>query len=585
MASFWFELKRRRVIRATAVYAVVGWVLIQVSDVVVPTLLLPPWVSRLVTFLLLLGLPIVIVLAWAYDLTPEGLKLTADADKPTSRHPDNEPAVGEAIAAPAERTDHAGTSADPSIAVLPFANVSADPDNEYFSDGISEELINTLSRIDGWRVAARTSCFYFKGKDEKIQKIGAELGVNTLLEGSVRTTDNHIRVTAQLINVSDGYQLWSNTYNHERNNLLQVQDEIARAIVEALKGRILSSDETSRLTTSNEAAYQYYLRGRFLWQRRDTRSIVEGIELLEEAIGTDPGFSDAHAALAAAYHKVPLYVPDADAGAMQRLAETAAREALRLNPNSGEASAILGSILANSHRYEAADEAFNRALKSQQSTVTGQHWYAVFLMNTGRLNKALMHIQCALDLDRLNGAIFGTCGNINYSLGRTEEAVESYESAMQLGWSDAANAFLGAIHLSLGNREKARSHFQAGRFAAESVPPHLIDAILDAGAGNSRGRAATGEKILASASAGEITAALAFRLCALQGLTHVFELPFETEDIPGDALGTIWHPPAAKLRSDPRFPALMERFGLPAAWRSSTWPDGCHPTDDGFTCN
>ena len=359
MASFWVELKRRRVVRATAVYAIVGWALIQITDVVAPTLLLPPWVSRLVTFILLLGLPVVIVLAWAYDLTPEGLKLTADADEATNRIPDNEPAAREAIAEPAERTDHARTSGETSIAVLPFSNVSPDPDNEYFSDGISEELINTLSRIDGWRVAGRTSCFYFKGKDKKIQKIGAELGVNTLLEGSVRTTDNHIRVTAQLINVSDGYQLWSNTYNHERNNLLQVQDEIARAIVEALKGKILSSGQTSRLTTSNEAAYQNYLRGRFLWQRRDARSIAEGIELLREAIGTDPGFSDAHAALAAAYHKVPLYDREADAGAMQRLAETAAREALRLNPYSGEASTILGSILANGHRYEAAEKAFN----------------------------------------------------------------------------------------------------------------------------------------------------------------------------------------------------------------------------------
>jgi TolB-like protein/Tfp pilus assembly protein PilF len=587
MGSFWLELKRRRVIRVAVVYAIVAWGLIQMADVGAPALLLPSWVASLVTFLLILGFPAALVLAWAYDLTPSGIKPAPDANESAesstsseaNREDNDETSIGLT-----SQTD--SQSAEPSIAVLPFTNISPDPHNEYFSDGISEELLNVLTRIGGWRVAARTSCFHFKGREEKIQTIGQELKVNTVLEGSVRTVKDRVRVTAQLVNVADGYHLWSGTYDHQLDDLLQVQDEIAQAIVGALKGKILEGDESGLLPTRNEDAYQNYLRGRFLWQRRDAESISEGIDQLREAIGIDPDFADAYASLAAAYHKVPLYDPSADAAVMQRLAEAAAREALRLNPDIVEASATLGSILADSHRYEAADETFARALDIADNNATTRHWYAIFLMNTGRLSKALEHIRIALRLDPLNGAIIGTHGNVSFALGRIESAIESYESAMELGWGDAAHAFLGAVYLYLGNRKKAGPCLRAGRFAAEAVPSRLVDAILNETTSDTGGSATLGDQILASVLADDITPALGFRLCALLGQVQIFDLPFDVQDVSGDALGTLWHPPAATIRRDRRFKSLAERFDLPVAWQqSSDWPDRCHPTDDGFVCD
>ena len=216
MASFWAELKKRKVIRAAVVYLVVAWVIVQIADVLAPALLLPEWVARLVTFLLILGFPLAIVLAWAYDLTPEGIR--------TASQVDTEQNAGAGLPAALDK------DSEPAIAVLPFTNNSPDPENDYFSDGIAEELLNTLSRIPGWHVAAQTSCFYFKGRDEKVTTIGAELGVNTVLEGSVRASEDRVRVAAQLINVADGYQLWSGTYTHDRTDLLQVQEDIAGRI-------------------------------------------------------------------------------------------------------------------------------------------------------------------------------------------------------------------------------------------------------------------------------------------------------------------------------------------------------------------
>ncbi len=577
MRSFWAELKKRRVVRAALVYIVVAWVVMQIADVVAPTLLLPDWVESFVTFLLILGFPIAIVLAWAYDLTPEGLKLTRSTAEPEA-HGEKE----------AEAAGSTSRASDNSIAVLPFKNLSSDPEKEYFSDGITEEILSVLARTGSLKVAARTSCFHFKGRDESVQKIGDELGVSTILEGSVRSDGVQARITAQLIDARDGYQVWAETFDRKLDNLLAVQDEIARSIVAALQGRMGIDAPQATLPTSDDDAYQLFLRGRYLWQRRDAQSINEGIELLRQAIARDPDFAAAQATLAAAYHKLPLYDASADNDSCQRLAEAAARDATSRDPQLVEAHAILGSILAGSHRYGEAEPAFRRALELDPGDAVSRHWFAIFQLNTGRIGDALEHIRAAQKLDPLNGAIAGTFGTIAFAQSRFDEALERYRTAEQLGWTDAARAFLGAVYLHLGDRKLAGENFRKGQFAAESLPGSLVDAILVAGVPGADERDAgawadLGTTLAESAASGAISRGLAFRLAALVGHPQLFEL--NVDALSGDAIALLWLPGAASLRSDPRFAELTEKFGLPEFWRQSGWPDACEATADGFRCS
>ena len=619
------ELRRRKVFRLGVSYLVVAWVAMQIVNEFFPPLGLPEWSQTLVAVLILIGFPFALLLAWAFELTPEGIK----PDRPVSEtaaksqlvvgHPETKALIGlavliaggavlwylatssrdwafEASVALAlsilvvagllysmlNRSDQRGaednaqstvaasdsvelapheSTEEISIAVLPFVNLSPDPDNEYFSDGMAEELLTVLARIQGWRVAARTSCFHFKGRNEKIQVVGEELRVSNVLEGSVRSVNNRIRVTAQLSKVDGGYQLWSETYDRTLDDVFQVQDEIAQAIVRELKGKLLG-DFAATVPTSDSDAFRHYLQGRSMWQRRDAKSIARGIDLLQQAVTLDPQFARAYASLAAAYHKLPLYDLQADAAATQQSAETAAREALHLDPDVGEAYATLGSILTNAHQYAEANGQFARALAVEPNDTTAQHWYAVFLLNTGQAASALQQISKALRLDPLNGAIIGIHGCASFAVGECKAGIDSLQNAVQLGWAEAARAFLGAIYLHLGNIAEAESCLRKGRFGGERIPDRLISALLASGKGADEMTDA-GREIVASVERGEISQSLGFRLSALIGSDCLFELPFDAQDISSDALGAIWYPPAAPVRDDRHFAALLERFNLP----------------------
>jgi len=586
MASFFTELKRRKVIRVAFVYVVVAWLIMQVADVSVPALLLPDWVGRVVTLFLILGFPVALILAWAYDLTPTGIKVTMPLTETEERSPPTD-ADGKDLAhdistssvAEIEKSDR-----DTSIAVLPFVNISPDPENEFFSDGLTEELINALARIEGWKVAARTSSFYFKEHKDTIKRIGKELGVGTLLEGSVRAASGRVRVSAQLAKVDDGYQLWSGTFDRKLEDLLHLQDEIVQAIVQALKGQLLSDSADSASATDNEEAYQAYLHGRFLWQRRDAASMAEGIELLRKAVALDPKFARAYASLAAAYHKSPLYGAEVNEISAQRLAESAARQALRLDPGLGEASATLGSILADSQQFVEAQGAFSQAMESEHRDATVHHWYAVFLLNTGRLTAAREQIRHALDLDPLNAAIVGTHGSIRFALGQIDDAIAQFESAHDLGWSETANAFQGAIYLLLGNKENAAAKLRSGRFGGESIPRNFVDEILRT-IDSDHGADQLGDRLVSSVTSGEISGALAFRLCALAGSTQVFELSAIHDKLRADVLSALWCPMAAPIRRDKRFVPFLENLGLPKAWQASQWPDQCRLLKGQIVCD
>jgi len=283
--SLFTELKRRNVFKVAAAYIIVAWLLLQVSDTLVPALHLPEWFHSGVAFLLILGFPLAMIFAWAFELTPEGLKLEHRVDGAQSTQTLVEPESQE------KGNTSDTTPSEASIAVLPFVNLSSDSEQEYFSDGISEELLNLLAKVSGMYVTARTSSFQFKGRNLNISEVGKVLGVSHVLEGSVRKSGDRVRITAQLIEVATGFHKWSETYDRTLHDIFAIQDEISAAIVGALKELILGEVETPTSTRSiSTEAYEKYLIGQQSITKRTQESIERARECFEKSLALDPCF-------------------------------------------------------------------------------------------------------------------------------------------------------------------------------------------------------------------------------------------------------------------------------------------------------
>ena len=380
--SFFEELKRRNVFRVAIGYVITAWLLLQVVDLVLENVNAPDWVMQVFMLALAIGFPLAIFFAWAFEMTPDGVKREADVDRsqsitqktgqkmnrniiialvlvvvfllverfvprgesPTPGQADTESLVQQDSASPvaeepvADAPPEVAKTGEQSVAVLPFVNMSDDKENEYFSDGISEELLNVLVRVKGLRVPSRTSSFTFKGSSLKLADIGKELQVDHILEGSVRKSGDRIRVTAQLIEVHSDTHLWSETYTRQLDDIFAVQDEIAQAIVGALKITLTGEEQPqlqSRTTTSAEA-YNRFLLGRHLWNQRTIDSLLAAVNPLVEAVEMDPNFDRAWAALADTYVLIPEY----DAGPIKQyipLAREAIEKVLTINSESAHA--------------------------------------------------------------------------------------------------------------------------------------------------------------------------------------------------------------------------------------------------------
>ncbi len=287
MASFFTELKRRHVFKVAAAYVVTGWVVAQVAEFLLENFAAPEWTLQALIVVLFLGFPIAIILAWAFELTPDGVRRDGADEGETL------PVVADSHATLAIE------SPDQSIAVLPFADMSPDRDQEYFSDGLTEELLNLLAKVPGLHVASRTSAFSFKGKQEDIREIADKLSVKHVLEGSVRKAGDQLRITAQLIKAHDGYHLWSETYDRSMANVFAIQDEIARAVVEALKPQLLGATPVAQETSSE--AYTLYLQALHLKRQRNHDSLNQAMDYLERAVEIDPGYAPAWALLSTIY--------------------------------------------------------------------------------------------------------------------------------------------------------------------------------------------------------------------------------------------------------------------------------------------
>lgn len=521
------ELKRRRVPRVAMAYAVAGFLIVQVANNFFPALQLPPWATTLVVVFVLLGFPLALLLAWAFDITPAGVRRT----EPLAPAPEPAPAggrprsasmvagllLGIAIvalvfalhtrlaqdegAAPWEgagpASNGAGVSPVRSIAVLPFVNMSPDPENEYFSDGLTEELLNGLAQVEGLRVAARTSAFAFKGRSEDAGEIGRALGVELLLEGSVRKFQNRIRVTAQLIDAQAGHHLWSATYDRELSDIFAIQEDISRAIVQTLLPRFAASVDIGPHSTTSIEAYELYLQGRFaFWRGPGEQNLREAADYYERAIAKDSAYALAYAGLADAYMLLAGAVPPAE---VFPKAKAAALRALHLDEQLAEGHVALGSInWFYDWDWAAAERNYRRSFSVNRVLYTRCICYAWYLAVLGDMDAAVKEAERVQSLDPVSPLAMSTLAQIYYLAGKHDEARAQLERLRVTGSRSTVPARVAAwIEWDQGRRSEAVSLLEdaaadfggASGFAA-TAPPALVAELAYMYAGLDRTEAA-----------------------------------------------------------------------------------------------
>lgn len=494
--SFFDELKRRNVFRVGIAYIFVAWILAQIADLMLDNFAAPDWVIKSFLGFLAIGFPLALFFAWAFEMTPDGVKRESDVDRSQSITPQTgrkldrtiiivmavalayftydkvtqqqpvsnsievtqssqDPFSEEAILAPA--------ADEQSVAVLPFVNMSDDKQNEYFSDGISEELLNVLVRVKGLRVPSRTSSFTFKDSGKKLIEIGRELQVDHVLEGSVRKSGDRIRVTAQLIEVNTDTHLWSETYTRELDDIFLVQDEIAEAIVSALKITLTGGNQSEihNRPTTNVDAYNQYLLGRHLWNQRIGPSLLASAKPLKEAVAIDPDYGQAWAALADAYVLIPEYGVGTLAEYIP-LAHQAIAKALAINPESAAALTTSAYIkFMYDYDREGAHADFRKAIEFDPNYATAHQWYAELLGAEGRLDEALDEFRLARRADPLAAIMPFAMGWFQMYTERWEEAFAYCQEALTLDPRfQAAISSLAILNLRAGKFDQARARFR-----------------------------------------------------------------------------------------------------------------------------
>jgi serine/threonine-protein kinase len=372
----------------------------------------------------------------------------------TAAHPVGMPAVFRSVSNPV-----------PAIAVLPFANMSPEKENEYFADGITEEIINALTKLDGLRVASRTSAFAFKGKDTDVRRIGEQLNVSTVLEGSVRRSGNRLRVTAELVNVRDGYHLWSERFDREMHDVFAIQDEIAHAIVETLKVKLRSPSDSQlvKAQTKNLDAYRLYVEGRYHWNRRG-EGLLRAIECFDRAIMLDPQYAAAHAGLAESHVLIGWYRMASPRQAFPT-AKAAAARALSIDDELAEAHNALAFVnMCFDWDWDAAEREFLRALQLNRGYASARHWYSEFLIARGRLSEALDQAYAAQELDPLGLIMNAVVAMANYYKRDFSTAISACERSLHMDPTfTPVMLWLGLSHLALGNNVKAARVFDEER--------------------------------------------------------------------------------------------------------------------------
>ncbi len=418
ITRFYRELKRRKVIRVALVYAVVAWLIVEIASVMFPGLLLPDWSVRLVIALAIIGFPIALVLAWAFELTPDGARIQSSAEEEALEEP-----VDDAV-------QEYGKEGFSSVAVLPFHNLSNDPDNEYFSDGMSEELLNLLCKLPQLTVASRTSSFSFKGKNVDMGTIAKQLGVDVILEGSVRRSGDRVRITAQLIDARSDRHLWSENYDRELKDVFAVQDEIAKNIVKALELSLSPAQQRliqKQASTEDMDAYDFYLRGRYFVERGD---IDSGQRMFEKAIELDDEFALAWAG-AADCHSWRCMWYEGSAESLQQ-ADQCSLKALQLAPELAEAHASRSYALAMNSKYTEAEAEFKAAIELDPQLYEAYYYAGRSYFAQGKFRQAADAFTQAGSIRPDDVTAAAMMSNSLRSLGDEEEYIQACKHSVKV---------------------------------------------------------------------------------------------------------------------------------------------------------
>jgi len=452
--DFFSELKRRNVYKVAVAYAIVGWLLVQVATQVFPFLEIPNWVVRLVIALVVIGFPIALVIAWAFEATPEGIKRTEVADampvSAATRRKKHAWIYVVVIAAAISvalfflgryTAGNKSVASVPnelpakSIAVLPFDNLSRDPDNAYFAEGVQEEILTRLAKVADLKVISRTSTQRFKSAPSDLREIAKQLGVMNIVEGSVQKANDQVRVNVQLINAMTDAHLWADTYDRKLIDIFSVESEIAKTIADTLQVKLTGSEKQMMTAqpTTDTAAYELYHKGRSLWEKRTGDNIPKAIAFFQQAIERDPNYALAYAGLASAYILSPFYT-GADRREAGSKAKEAALKALRLDPNLAEAHAALGKVLFFSEiDLAGATREYKRAIELKPNDADAHHWFSNdSLAALGQFDEAIAEGKRSVELDPLSIVINADLGETFFYARRFDESVAQLRKTLEI---------------------------------------------------------------------------------------------------------------------------------------------------------
>jgi len=591
--NFFSELKRRNVFRAGAFYAACAWLLVQVATQVFPFFHISEWVVRWIIIAAVIGFPFWLALAWFYEWTAHGLQRESDSPAPLSpssrasrRNVDRWIVVMLAAAVVLLLADKflfrdqpakAANAPEKSIAVLPFDNLSRDPDNAYFCEGVQDEILTRLAKVADLKVISRTSTQRFKSAPNDLREIARQLDVAHILEGSVQKASDQVRVNVQLVNALTDAHLWADTYDRKLTDIFAVESEIAKAIVDTLQAKLTGSEQQGMAArpTENTEAHQLYLKGRFFWNKRTGNDLKKSIDYFEQAIAADPNYGLAYAGLADGYVLLPGYTAGTPREYYPK-ARTAATKALELDDTLAEAHTTLAMAIWNfDFDFAQANKEFQRAIELNPNYATAHQQHGNNTLSAlGRFDEAIAEGKRAVELDPLSSVINSDLGAVYLYARRYDEAIAQFRKLLEMDPNYYFGHYLLGQALEMkGSRDAAIAEYQKAR--ALNDDPSVLGVLGRAyGLSGNRAEALKILDQLKALSKDRYVAAYSFALVYL-GLGDKEEalrwLEQSYEDHAGADIGWIRVDPLLdSLRGDPRFETLAERIVPAREFRGSS---------------